>query len=98
MNSLPPFLLSEVDNPPFPLEWEWSVRHFPVEFECPFPFEWEWRVRHFPLEWKWHSLSKDSSELAPFLLREVEIPPFPLDWEWSVRHFPLEWGWHSIPL
>ena len=44
-----------------------------------------------------HFHSKESSELASFLLSEVEIPPFLVEWEWSGRHFPLEWDWHSIP-
>ena len=41
--------------------------------------------------------SKESSELAPFLLSELGIRPFPLEWEWSVRYFPLYWKGHSVP-
>ena len=57
------------------------------------------RIPHFIQEEmvNLHFHSKESSELASFLLSEVEIPPFLVEWEWSGRHFPLEWDWHSIP-
>ena len=72
-----PFLLSEVAIPPFHFEWEWSARHFPLllgarvdpPLHPPTSLRRKWPAPTFH--------SKESTELAPFLLSEVAIPRFP---------------------